>query len=266
MLTDLKKRILGLLFSVAAFGLMPAAKTQADEIRLFAAASTTTAVLDIVSEFEKRHLDERVKTSFAASSVLAKQLVNGAPADIFLSASRQWMDYVAARNAVDAPSVVDLLSNRLVLIAPLGAEWMIRIEPGFDLLGVLGGGYLALGDPDHVPAGIYARQALEAMGVWPRLTNRVARAANVRAALVLVERAEVNAGIVYATDAMISRKVVVKGEIPKAFHDPIAYPAALVTTNPASAVKRFFGFLSSSLAQELWKRNGFELANAGSPR
>ncbi|MCG8507970.1 MAG: molybdate ABC transporter substrate-binding protein [Rhodospirillales bacterium] len=253
-------------FFAAACVLLPGS-ISASEVRLFAAASTATAVQDLeaIFEAEAAHAD-KVRTSFAASSVLAKQLSHGAPADVFLSASLQWMDFAIAQNAVDGNSVVHLLSNKLQLIAPVGAEWNVHIEPGFDLLGALGGGYLAIGDPDHVPAGIYARQALESLGVWKSVSGRLARAANARATLVLVERAEATAGIVYATDAAISKKVMVKGRFPPAYHDPIVYPVALTSPTPSAAVRRFFEFLASNRARDIWRLNGFELANSARER
>jgi molybdate transport system substrate-binding protein len=251
-------------FAIGASTVFSFGFAQAADVRIFAAASTATAVQELARKFEDTFPGQRIRASFAASSVLAKQIVNAAPADIFLSASRQWMKYVVAENAVDKGSVVDLLSNRLTLIAPKDANWTIEIAPDFDILSILDGGYLAIGDPDHVPAGIYARQALEGLGVWPKLSGRIARAANVRAALVLVERAEVSAGIVYATDAAISDKIVVKGEFPPVYHDCIVYPVALVRTEPPIAVRRFFDFLSSDYAHRIWKSNGFELVNSGS--
>ncbi len=233
--------------------------SHAAEIRLFAAASTTTAVQEVIRLYQAGNPDDRVLPSFAASSTLAKQVVNGAPADIFLSASRQWIDYVVAEGAADPAAATDLLGNRLVLIAPADTTWSLEIGPGMDLAGRLGDGYLAMGDPDHVPAGIYGREALTALGLWRDLSPRVARAANVRAALVLVERGEAAAGIVYATDAAISRKVRVVGVFPPSSHSPIVYPAAVIAGAATPEVDRFFRFLASPEARKAWTRQGFTL-------
>lgn len=237
---------------------------QAGEVLIFGAASTTTALQDLIGSFQAKFPDDRVVSSFASSSTLAKQVANGAPADIFLSASRQWMDFVVERKAVDAGSVVELLTNRLVLIAPADTDWTLSIGASADLLGrLLDGGYLAMGDPDHVPAGIYGRQALTSLGLWEGLSGRVARAANVRAALVLVERGEAAAGVVYATDAAISRKVRVIGTFPESSHTPIIYPAALIDADPSEPVRRFFDFMRAPEAVEAWRRQGFSLFGSG---
>jgi molybdate transport system substrate-binding protein len=240
-------------------------RSAAADIRLFAAASTTTVLDEIAGLYKARGMGD-VVAAYASSSTLAKQIVNGAPADIFISADETWMDYVAAANAIDAASRRDLLTNRLVLIAPVDTTWSLAIVPGFPLAAALADGYLAMGDPDHVPAGIYGRQALTGLGVWDGLSARVARAADVRAALVLVERGEAAAGIVYATDAAISRKVRVVATFPESSHPPIRYPAAVVAGRSNAEVTRFFDFLASDAALAVYRRYGFGLAPMPTPR
>lgn len=254
----------GFLLALAIIALFPQ-RVDAADIRLFAAASTTT-VMDEIATLYAAQGPDRVVPSYASTSTLAKQIVNGAPADIFVSANEKWMDYVVEAKAVDAASRRDLLTNRLVLIAPADTSWSLGIAPGFGLAGALGGGYLAMGDPDHVPAGIYGRQALVALGVWETVAARVARAADVRGALVLVERGEAAAGIVYATDAAITPKVRVVATFPESSHPPIRYPAAVVAERGDAAVTRFFDFLASDAALAVYRRYGFGLASTPTPR
>ncbi len=199
-----------------------------------------------------------IRFSFAASSTLARQIENGAPAGLFVSANRNWMDYLSRRGLIVTGSRVDLLHNRLVLIAPLSSPLGIRIGPGFPLAAALGDGRLAIADPAHVPAGIYARQALTRLGIWRDVRLRTARAGDVRAALALVERGEAVAGIVYASDAMASRNVRTLDVFPRDSHDAIAYPAALVKANDSIAARRFLNFLKSAPAQAIFARHGFE--------
>ena len=170
-----------------------AGRAHGDEVTIFAAASTTNAVTDLANAFERRGAIG-VRPVFAASSTLAKQIAHGAPADLFLSASPAWMDYLDAKDALAPGSRVDLLSNRLVLIAPRDSGLSLTVEPGFPLAEALGGGRLAIGDPAHVPAGIYAKAALLSLGVWDAVGPRAAAAANVRAAMALVERGAAAAG------------------------------------------------------------------------
>lgn len=238
----------------------------ASEIRVFAAASTAGAFGDVARAFERSNPAIRISEVYASSSTLAKQIVNGAPADIFISANRRWMDYAVQEGGVETSTVTDLLTNRLVLVAPPGTDWTVDIGPGFDLLGRLTGGYLAMGDPAHVPAGIYGHEALETLGVWKTMSGRIAQAADARAALVLVERGEAAAGIVYATDAKISGRVRVVGTFPEETHSPIVYPAALSIASKAEDVRAFFRFLGSAEAGNIWARHGFALARYVKPR
>jgi molybdate transport system substrate-binding protein len=233
--------------------MVPAA---ADEVTVFAAASLTNALSEVGQTFEQKEKG-KVRFSFASSSTLAKQIENGAPAHLFLSADLDWMDYLAQRGLIVAGSRVDLLGNRLVMVAPEGSPLKVDIKPGVDLLGLLSGGLLATGDPDHVPAGKYARAALEKLGAWKGIEGRIARADSVRAALVLVERAESPLGIVYATDAAATPKVKVVGVFPEGSHPPIVYPAALVKGHDIPAARRLLEFLKSPDAKAIFEKHGF---------
>jgi molybdate transport system substrate-binding protein len=231
----------------------------ADEVTVFAAASTTNAMTDIGEIFNQRKLG-RFRPSFASSSTLAKQIENGAPADIYLSANAKWMNYLEEKKMITDGTRVDLLGNRIVLIAPRDSGLdQVRIAPGFDLAKLFGGGRLSMGDPDHVPAGIYGRQALESLGAWSTVERRVARAKDVRAALALVERGEAPVGVVYATDAAISKKVKIVGTFPENSHPPIVYPVAVVAGRRSPATDRFMELLQSAEANTVFEKYGFSV-------
>lgn len=232
------------------------AAARAGDILIFAAASTLDAVGEVGALYSARG-GARVRTVFAASSVLARQIASGAPANVFLSANRRWMDWLVAQGKIVAGSRRDLLGNRLVLVVPRARPGRIVIGPGFKLVEFLGDGRLALADPDHVPAGIYARQALENLGVWDAVGRRAARTGDVRGALALVGRGEVPAAIVYATDARISEKVRIAGSFPPSSHAPIAYAAALVAGRDSRQAQAFFAFLVSPPAGAVFARHGF---------
>jgi molybdate transport system substrate-binding protein len=203
-----------------------------------------------------------VRFSLAASSTLARQIEAGAPADVFASASEEWMDYLADRGLIEPGSRSSPVGNSLVLIAPAAdATGAVEIGPGLDLGGLLGpAGRLAVGDTAHVPAGIYARQALESLGLWPAVRDRLAMADNVRAALALVERGEAPLGIVYATDARISAAVRVVGAFPQGSHPPITYPVAIVQGRRSPEVEDFLAFVGGQEAGEIFARLGFQPA------
>lgn len=237
--------------------MMLAGPAVAQAVTVFAAASTTNALTEIADAFAASGAG-KVTLSFAASSTLAKQVEQGAPAHIFLSADEKWMGYMAEKGLIDPASRVDLLGNRVALIAPAdGAIASVDIVAGFPLATLLGDGRLATGDPDHVPVGTYARQALQALGVWSVAESRLARVDTVRAALALVERGEVPLGIVYTTDAAISPKVKVVGIFPADSHSPVVYPAALVAGPLPDAAKAFFSYMASPAAQVVWRKYGF---------
>lgn len=202
-----------------------------------------------------------VKTVYAASSTLARQIEHGAPADIFISADEEWMDYLAQRRLLKSGSRVNLLTNRLVLIAPAGRASAITIAPNFPLAAALGTGRLAMADPDSVPAGKYGKAALQKMGVWQDVARKIAPAENVRAAMLWVARGETPLGIVYASDAVAEPKVRVQGEFPAASHAPIVYPAALVAASKRAGTQRLLDELRSEPARAVWRKFGFGIAD-----
>lgn len=234
-----------------------------ETITVFAAASTTNALTDIAALYEKAH-PVKIRLSFASSSTLAKQIENGAPADVFLSANPKWMNYLAEKGIIVTESRRDLLGNSLVLIVPGDSPIDgLQVDAGLDLAGILGEGRLSMGDPDHVPAGMYGKNAMQQLGLWDVIADRVARAKDVRAALVLVERGECPLGQVYATDAAISDKVRVAGVFPGDSHPPIVYPAALVKQGtgtqaaPGPEALSFLNFLQSEPAVRVFETYGF---------
>lgn len=230
-----------------------------DPVIVFAAASTTNAMTDIIDVYTEHH-PRKIVTSFASSSTLAKQIDNGAPAHIYLSANIKWMDYLEHKHLIAPGSRIDLLGNRIVLIAPHdSAVQKIEIKPGFPLGKVLGDGRLTMGDPDHVPAGIYGKQAFQSLGVWDQVKAKLAPMKDVRAALALVERGEVPLGQIYATDAAISKKVRVVGTFPTDSHAPIVYPLAVIAGQGNPDVDRFMDFLRSPQSADIFKRYGFEV-------
>ncbi len=231
-------------------------EASADEITVFAAASLTNALNDAGKAFEQKE-GHTVRFSYAASSTLAKQIENGAPANLFLSADLDWMDYLDQRKLIADGTRTNLLGNRLVMIAPADSALKVDLKPGIDLSAFLSGGLLATGDPDHVPVGKYARQAFEKLGVWKGIEGRIARADSVRAALLLVERAECPLGVVYATDAAASAKATVVGVFPADSYPPIVYPAAIVKDNGTPAVQRLLEFLKSPAAKSIFEKHGF---------
>lgn len=226
----------------------------AGDVLVFAAASTTEAIEAAAEQFARTG-EDRVRGVFASSSMLAKQIDNGAPADIYLSASPAWMDYLSKRGRIDSATRRDLLANSLVVIVPAESD----IEAVDDIVSALGEGRLAMGDPDYVPAGIYARQALAALGLWQALKDRLIRTHDVRMALHLVARLEAPLGIVYASDAVAFSGVRVAGAIPGAGHDPIRYPIALVAGGDNPATRRFLEFLATPEMAALFRRHGFTL-------
>jgi molybdate transport system substrate-binding protein len=232
---------------------------EADQLIVFAAASTTNAITDIMARFAAETAIP-VAPSFASSSTLAKQIESGAPADLFISADEKWMDYLAERKMIQPDSRIKLLGNRIVLIAPVDSRLPASdIQAASPLLQWLGDGRLAMGDPSHVPAGIYGQQALENLGLWVSVKDKLAPAKDVRAALALVERAETPLGLVYATDAAISNKVRVIGRFPESSHPPIVYPAAIVAGREAPAARQFLTYLKSATAKSIFEKYGFSV-------
>jgi molybdate transport system substrate-binding protein len=256
------RRLLPLLLAWAfsAFaGVALAQESKKPPLLVFAAASLTNVLGDLAAAWEKTS-DTPIKLSFAASSVLARQIEAGGNADVFISADQEWMDYLQSRNLIAQSSRVNLVGNRLVLIAPADSKIELEIKRGFDLAGALAGGRLSTGDPDTVPVGRYARSALMSLGAWDQVADRLVRADNVRSAMTFVSRGEAPLGIVYATDAQIDPKVRVVATFPDNSHAPITYPAA-ATAKAGPDAAAFVVFLRSSEAAPIWKKYGFlELA------
>lgn len=225
-------------------------------VLVFAAASLANVLGDLDKAFTAR-TGIQVTSSLAASSILAKQIEAGAPADVYFSADLQWMAYLEQRGLLRPGSRHDVVGNSLVLIAPAGSSLKVSIAPGFELARLLGEGHLAVADPDSVPAGIYAREALQKLGVWDSVAARLVRAENVRAALAYVARGDAPLGIVYRTDALVEKGVRVAGVFPADSHSPIVYPVAL-TRHSNDAAARYLTFIASPDARPVFRKWGFE--------
>ncbi len=231
----------------------------AEELTVFAAASLTDAMKEVSAQWAQAG-HQPLRLSFASSSTLALQIEQGAPANLFASADEKWMDYLAKKHLLAAGTRTDLLGNELVLVVPADTPRHVTIGPGLDLPGLLGpGGRLATGDPADVPVGIYAEQALKKLGLWDRVAPRLARAADVRSALLLVERGEAPAGIVYATDAAVSKAVMIAGIFPATSHDPISYPFAVTKSGDTPEARALLAFLAGPQARAIFIRRGFKV-------
>lgn len=228
----------------------------AADLTIFAAASLKEA-LDEASAAYMRQSGDTVKISFGASSALARQIAAGAPANVFISADLDWMDYLEKRHLIQRGTRKNLLGNRLVIAAPSDADIKLAIKPGFDLAGALHGGKLAMADPSGVPAGKYGKAALEKLGVWASVEGDVARAENVRGALLLVSRHEAPLGIVYATDVAADPGVKIVAVFPPDTHPPIVYPIAVTAANKEPAARRLLDFLASAAAKAIFEKHGF---------
>ena len=239
--------------------------TQADEkVTVFAAASLTNALTDISALYEKsqdeKEKDIKIVHSFAASSTLAKQIENGAPADIFISADTKWMNYLQNKKLINTASRKEFLGNKLVLIAPKGLGFNVKFDKSFDFSKSFDG-RLCTGDIDSVPAGIYAKDSLTYLNWWDGIKTRIVGTQDVRGALAFVERGECAAGIVYETDAKISDKVEIVATFPEESHKPIVYPMAFVV-NAKNVNNDYFSYLQSSNALDIFKKYGFNILNS----
>jgi molybdate transport system substrate-binding protein len=228
----------------------------ADDVVVFAAASLKNALDDAAGAFQQAGGD-KVNVSYAASSALAKQIESGAPADIFVSADLDWMDYVQQRSLIKPQTRKNLLGNRLVLVAPVSSDVKVEIKPNFPLASLLKDGRLAIADPDAVPAGKYGKAALEKLGVWSSVADKLARAENVRAALFFVSRQEAPLGIVYQTDAAADKGVKIVAVFPEDSHPPVVYPIALIAGSKSPGAAKFLGFLESAAARPIFEKQGF---------
>ncbi|HMA70203.1 MAG TPA: molybdate ABC transporter substrate-binding protein [Xanthobacteraceae bacterium] len=236
------------------------AQAQRPNLLVFAAASLKTAVDEINTQWHER-TGKRATISYAASSALAKQIEQGAPADVFISADEDWMDFLAQRKLVRPETRSDLVGNRLVLISPKGANLQVDIVTGFPLASLLANGRLAMANTDAVPAGKYGRAALEALGIWESVKGRIAQAENVRAALLLVSRGEAPLGIVYESDAVSDAGVVRVGVFPEHTHPPITYPIAVTAVSTKPDAYAFVEMLKSPQARAVFKKEGFTTLN-----
>lgn len=228
----------------------------ATDLKIYAASSMTNAINEIVQKFEHKY-DVSVTSVYGGSSSIARQITNGAPADIFISANTQWMDYLVDSGVTPRDGVTNLVHNRLVVIAPKSSDTVsFNFSDSNAWHQVLEGQRLALGNPMSVPAGMYAKESLTHLGIWKALERQIAPAKNVRMALALVERGEAPLGIVYQTDAQLSNKVKIVGELADDSHTAIIYPAAIVKDSTES--KQLFEYLQSSDAQQVFAQYGFE--------
>ena len=241
------------------------ATAQGRNLLVFAAASLKNALDDIASQWQSQ-TGKKVAISYAATNNLIRQIEQGAPADMFISADTDWMDYGQQKKLVKPETRSDLLGNRLVLIAPKDSPVSMRIQPGFDLAAALKGGRLSMANVDAVPAGKYGKAALEKLGAWERVKDQIAQVENVRTALVLVARGEAPLGVVYETDAASEPAVTIVDRFPEDTHPPIIYPVAVTTgsTNPDALA--FLAFLNSPAARQAFERQGFTVLAAGGKR
>ena len=237
-------------------GLVMGGAVAEEKLTVFAAASLKNA-LDAVNAACEADVGEAATISYAASSALAKQIEQGAPADIFMSADLDWMAYLSEKNLTVKDTETRLLGNRIVLIAPADSSASTDIAAGFDLAALLGDGKLAMANVDAVPAGKYGKAALEKLGVWASVEANVAQAENVRAALALVSTGEAPLGIVYATDAAADPKVKVVASFPDDSHAPIVYPVARIAESTDEEASAFLRCLQTSKAKALFEEQGF---------
>jgi molybdate transport system substrate-binding protein len=251
----LKRRSwLGLAVAVS---LLPGIAQAQNDVVIFAAASLKNALDEIAATWSKDTGKSAPKISYAASSALAKQIEQGAPADLFISADLDWMDHLAGKNLIKADTRFNLLGNKIVLIAPQDSKTTTLAINGADLAKALNGGRLSMANVDSVPVGKYGKAALEKLGSWNDVKDHLAQAENVRAALLLVARGEAPLGIVYSTDAAAEPNVRIVAAFPEDSHPPIIYPAALVKDSKNADAKAFLDFLRSAKARASFEKQGF---------
>ncbi len=247
------------LFAGLLVAVLAATPAAAQDLLVFAAASLKNA-LDEADAAYQRQGGAKVAASYAASGALAKQLGNGAPADVFISADLAWMAYVQGKGLIQPASRASFLGNRLVLVGPATSATAVEIGPGFPLASLLGGGRLAMGDPQSVPAGKYGQQALLQLGVWDQVKDRTALTDNVRAALALVSRGEAPYGIVYETDVRADPGTKVVGAFPDGSYPPVVYPIALTASAKPEAAA-YVAWLRSPAARPFFEKQGFSVLN-----
>jgi len=252
-----RRRLAGWLFALLA--VLYGGMTAAQEVTVFAAASLQNAFEEVGRLYQAKH-GQPVKFSFASSSALARQIEQGAPAAVFASADDQWMDYLQQRDLIVKETRKSLLGNRLVLVVPATNPVSVELKPNFDFAALLGAdGRWVTGDPSGVPVGRYAQDAFTKLGIWSYAQTRLVRAENVRVALTFVERGEAAAGVVYETDAAISKKVRVAGIFPADTHAPISYPVAAIAKNDSPAARALLQFLHAPEARDIFRKYGFSV-------
>ncbi len=228
----------------------------ATDLKVYAASSMTNAIDEIAQDFKEKY-DVTVTPVYGGSSSIARQIINGAPADVFISANTKWMDYLVDEGVIDSDNVTNLVRNSLVLIAPQSSSLAVfNFADANAWEAALNGSRLALGNPTSVPAGMYAKESLTALGVWKEIQTKVAPAKNVRLALALVERGEAPLGVVYKTDAQLTSKVKIVGEFASDTHAAIVYPAAVV--NDSTESRQFFQYLKLEDAKRVFAHYGFQ--------
>jgi molybdate transport system substrate-binding protein len=254
-----RRRLYALLSLTLVLSVAGPSLAQPAPLTVFAAASLKNALDEASAVYAKDTATPQARISYAASSVLAKQIEQGAPADVFLSADADWMDDVAKKGLITPASRVDLFTNHLALVAPKDSTATLDIKPGFPLAAALGAGRLAMAGPD-VPAGRYGQASLTTLGVWDQVKDRTARGENVRATLQFVARGEAPLGIVYDTDARSEPAVKIVALFPDSSHPRIVYPGAVVaiSTNPAAAA--FLAWLKTAKARAVFAKYGFMAA------
>ncbi|WP_147153612.1 molybdate ABC transporter substrate-binding protein [Reyranella soli] len=251
----LKRR--SLLGMAVALSLLPGMAQAQSNVVIFAAASLKNALDEIATSWSKDTGKPAPKISYAASSALAKQMEQGAPADMFISADLDWMDYVQGKNLIKNDTRFNLLGNKIVIIAPKDSKIANLALKGDDLAKALAGGKLSMANVDAVPAGKYGKAALEKLGAWSPVKGSIAQAENVRAALLLVARGEAPLGIVYSTDAAAEPNVKIVATFPEDSHPPIIYPAALTKDSNNADAKAFLDLLRSGKARTAFEKQGF---------
>ena len=242
---------------MVALSFAPGIAQAQSNVVVFAAASLKNALDEIATGWSKDTGKPAPRISYAASSALARQIEQGAPADLFLSADLDWMDYLAGKNLIKADTRFNLLGNKIVLIAPKDSKTTTLAIKGADLAKALNGGRLSMANVDSVPVGKYGKAALEKLGAWNDVKDHLAQAENVRAALLLVGRGEAPLGIVYSTDAAAEPNVRIVAAFPADSHPPIIYPAALVKDSKNADAKAFLDFLQSAKARASFEKQGF---------
>ena len=260
---------LGLILSLGFICLYPVQEAQSTETKhvlVLAAASASAALNDIVEKYQTE-TGTSVRMSISSSGTLARQIMQGAPANIYVSAAQDWIDTLTASGHIDPSQTQILARNRLVIVSPRteNASRLLSTSKPVDVLRSLDGGRLAIGDPAHVPAGRYAQEALENLGLWAAVRDHLARQVNVRAVLAMVERGETPLGIVYATDAALSRKVSLAAIIPPESHTPIIYAAAVIKGHASPAALDFYNYLSTETTQSILEAHGFAVTREALP-